>query len=519
MHAWGVRAVVLLGFAVLASCGGGGSAPAPAPGPLPEAITGPAWRGFGGDAQHAAQSSIATQPLRRIRWSTPMDLAPQLVGSDLLIHYGSPVITTKNTVLVPVKTGASDGFKVEARSGASGALLWSAATNYTLPEHGWTPSYNLTLAASGRLYMPGAGGKVLYRDDPDASVGASGSMVFYGLETYLGFPALFDANVVINTPLTVDLAGNLFFGFVATAANPAGLVSGIARIGADGMGRWVAAGTAAGDPTIAKMATNSAPALSFDQRTVYVAVNTPTTARVRPTGYLLALDSTTLATKAARRLNDPATGRPAWVSDDASSSPSVGPDGDVYFGVLESNVPAHNYRGWLLHFDATLALNKLPGSFGWDISASTVPASMVSAYTGTSTYLLLTKYNNYGGAGSGDGLNRMAVLDPGQSQADFVSGIPVMQEVLTILGPTPDPGYPGGITEWCINTAAVDPLTKSILVNSEDGYLYRWDMASNLFTERIRLTGGIGEAYTPTAIGADGAVYAIQNATLFSVGR
>jgi len=131
----------------------------------------------------------------------------------------------------------------------------------------------------------------------------------------------------------------------------------------------------------------------------------------------------------------------------------------------------------------------------------------------------MTKYNNYGDAGTGDGKNRMAVLDPNQSQADFISGNPVMKEILTILGPTPDPGYPGGVTEWCINTAAVDPLTRSILVNSEDGYLYRWDTASNQFTERIRLTGGIGEAYTPTAIGPDGAVYAIQNATLFSVGR
>ena len=75
------------------------------------------------------------------------------------------------------------------------------------------------------------------------------------------------------------------------------------------------------------------------------------------------------------------------------------------------------------------------------------------------------------------------------------------------------------VREWCINTAAVDPVTKSILANSEDGYLYRWDLTTNTFTQRIQLTSGIAESYTPTAIGADGAVYAINNAVLFSIGR
>ena len=72
--------------------------------------------------------------------------------------------------------------------------------------------------------------------------------------------------------------------------------------------------------------------------------------------------------------------------------------------------------------------------------------------------------------------------------------------------------------EWCINTAAVDPFTKSILANNEDGKLYRWDMATNTLTQPVTLTAGIGEAYTPTVIGPDGTVYAINNAILFAVG-
>src|SRR5581483_12459638 len=51
------------------------------------------------------------------------------------------------------------------------------------------------------------------------------------------------------------------------------------------------------------------------------------------------------------------------------------------------------------------------------------------------------------------------------------------------------------------------------------GKLYRWDLSTNTFTQSIVLTAGIGEAYTPTIIGVDGTVYAINNATLFAVRR
>jgi len=143
----------------------------------------------------------------------------------------------------------------------------------------------------------------------------------------------------------------------------------------------------------------------------------------------------------------------------------------------------------------------------------------VPSYTGGSSNLLATKYNNYDGVGTGDGRNRVAVLDPNAVQTDPISGRPVMKEVLSILGPTFETGSAVAVKEWCINTAAVDPLTNSVLVNSEDGYLYRWDLRTNAFTQRIQLTSGIAESYTPTAIGADGAVYAVNNAVLFSIGR
>ena len=133
----------------------------------------------------------------------------------------------------------------------------------------------------------------------------------------------------------------------------------------------------------------------------------------------------------------------------------------------------------------------------------------------------MTKYNNYAGVGTGNGKNRIAILDPNATEKDpIIPSTLVMNEVLTILGVTPDPGagIPGAVKEWCINTAAVDPFTKSILANSEDGKLYRWDLTSNSFTEKITLSTGIGEAYTPTLIGSDGTAYAINDAVLDAIG-
>ena len=208
----------------------------------------------------------------------------------------------------------------------------------------------------------------------------------------------------------------------------------------------------------------------------------------------------------------------------SSAAPTVGPDGDVFYGVLENNCCAsHNDRGWLLHFNATLSQTKIPGSFGWDTTASVVPASAVAAYHGASTYLLLTKYNNYAGAGTGDGVNKVAILDPGASFQDpySVTSVQVMKEVITKVGPTAEaiPAFPNAVREWCINSAAIDTITKSAIINSEDGVVYRWDFTTNTFTESVRLTAGRGEAYTPTAIGTDGTAYAINDAILFAVGR
>lgn len=475
------------------------------------------WSGHGHDAQHSGISPFAARPLDVIRWQAPMDLAPRYSGTSLLIHYGSPLITRANTVVIPVKTGTNDGFRVEGRNAIDGSLKWTEATDYSVPPSSWTPGCGMALTPKNRLYFPGAGGTVYFRDAPDAAVSTTGQLAFYGLTNYLADASNFNARVKINTPITSDRYGNIYFGFQVFGPTIPALESGIARISTDGVGSWIAARAAAGESVALKVQHNCAPALANDHKTLYVGVRFTNSA----SGYLVALDSRTLAPLARVRLKDvlsPASD--ARLSDIATSSPTVGPDGDVYFGVIENSGGNHG-RGWMLHFDKTLSQAKVPGAFGWDVTASIVPASIVLAYQGSSKYLLLTKYNNYAGGG-GDGVNRVAILDPNDSMTDPISGATVMKEIITVTGVTRDDGFPAlpnAVKEWCINTMVVDPFTRCAIVNSEDGKVYRWDFASNSFTQTLRLTGGLGEAYTPTVIGVDGTVYVIANATLFAIGQ
>ncbi len=196
--------------------------------------------------------------------------------------------------MVPVKTTATGGFRFEARSGTPGSLLWSATSDYVVPPHNWFPSYNLTLTAAGRVYAPGAGGKLYYRDDVDSATGTVQTAVFYGSGTYAAAPATYDAAVTINTPLT-KTAPAMCTSASSQLRTPAGVASGFARVTATGTGTWISATAAANDAGIDRPAMNSAPAISRDGAVVYVAVT-----NAQGSGYLLGLDSVTL-TPLARR--------------------------------------------------------------------------------------------------------------------------------------------------------------------------------------------------------------------------
>jgi hypothetical protein len=431
--------------------------------------------------------------MNRVLWSTTVD-----VPHASLSHYGAPLITASNTVIVPT-VASSSNYSIMAYEGGTGRLKYTLTNDYlVITNVGEKPVYQpvlVSLPSSLRLYYPGAGGTVYYVENPDSDTpGDPVQICFYtNLTGYASNAAAFNTNLFINTPLTASTNGEIYFAFRANGTIPDPIntnMSGFVRIDADGNGTYVLTTTAAGSTNAGPSPQNCAPALSNDGSTVYM---------VAKGTFLLGLDSQTLATKYVRSVAGGST-------DYATTSPTVGPDGDVYFGVSGGLDP-----GTLAHFSGDLVAAKLPGFFGWDYTVAVVPSSVVPSYSGPSSYLLFCKYNDYRTR------NRIALLDPNTPQVRPFSNI-CMREVFTAFSPTPTGSF-GGQTEWCINTAAVNPETACVFAPNEDGRLYRWDLGANSFSEAIALSGGIGEPYVPTSIGPDGTIYTIHGGTLFAIGQ
>jgi hypothetical protein len=482
---------------------------------------------FAADAQHTAVFGAPAQHLNAIRWTTPID-----THYSGYAHYGAPLITPSNTVLIPVKISAT-GFRINGIESVTGRLKYSLSNDFIMPPtatNGWIPVYQPVIAnppSGARLYYPGAGGTLYHIDNLDSDTpGIPVRECFYtNLIDYTNNAAAFNSTIFINTPVTADTNGNVFFGFRIQQAAPAPLNTtngGFVRIDPVGNAIYVLVNSAANDVRITRDSHNCAPALSNDGATLYVAVKGTNSNYA----YLLGLDATNLSTKYKVFLWDPRNNLPGSVPDDGTASPMVAPDGDVFFGILAN--PNNGSRGFLLHFSPDLQTQKAPGGFGWDYTAAIVPTNMLPSYTGPSIYLLFSKYNNYPFA-DGNGVNRIALLDPNATQTDphsTAGGLSEMREVLTAIGCTPDPDYinatnprPFAVREWCINTAAVNPATKSVFCPSEDGHLFRWNLAANSLDEVVRLNPGVGEPYVPTAIGPDGTVYTLNAETLFAIGN
>ncbi|PWU11119.1 MAG: hypothetical protein C5B50_24030 [Verrucomicrobia bacterium] len=453
---------------------------------------------FAGNAQHQAQFATPAQHLNHLRWSSAIE-----TNFDF-IHYGSPVITASNTVIFASAAGGV--FTVNAIEGATGRVKYTLPTDWVVaPDNSWGVTFGpvLTVGPAGpRLYYPGAGGTVYYIDNPDSDdPGTPVQVYFYMLLAgYTTNFAAYKSTVFLDTPITADSNGVIFFGFrvVTNAPPPLNTTnSGYARIAPDGAATYVLAPNAAGDLFVSHGSHNCAPALSLDETTLYVAVKSVNYIK----GYLLGLDATTLATRYEVLLRDPRNnGNRVMPPDMATASPTVGPDGEVYLGVSAN---PDTGMGWMLHFSADLATQKLPSLFGWDYTVGVVPTNIVKGYRGASSYLLVSKYNNYNLR-----FYRAAILDPNAAQASL--GINVMREVLTVTSPT-------AAREWCINSPAVNPATASVFLPSEDGHLYQWNLHSNSLSEAFTLNIGFGEPYVPTVVGPDGAVYTINGSTLYAI--
>lgn len=600
-----------------------------------------AWYGYGGNPQHTGISKYAVKGLGSVKWSVPIDedLAAESSGPEVLIHYAAPCITSinpfsgvGNTVVIAVHNnigGNHDSWRVEGLDGNSaGALKWSYNTDYSavvaMPTD-WTSVYPLSMVGANSVVAAGGGATVLYFPNADQTgpVTPTRFCFYTSVANYNSSPSTYK-NIKICTPITGDSKGNFFFGYYVT--DPTGIPSNVlAAIGTGGVVKFNTAGrftfrTAASlVPGTVRPPINCAPALSNDGKSVYVGLRAlPTT-----TAYLVKLNASdpgprdpsagdqALALQAYVHVVDPYTGANAQMIQESSASPMVAPDGHVFMGVFGSSW--RESHGWMLQFDKDLhqkdnnGILYPVGGFGWDDTASVVPASAVPSYTGQSSYLVLSKYNNYH-VNTGDGRNHLAILDPsiltvlgatnaspivvsssashgfvdgqrvsisgvlGNTNAngsfyvkvtgytsntfalysnsaltapvagnaaytsggtlgsvDRQSGIGIMREIALVTGVTcdadyyactsttdvTDPSVP--VREWCINAAAIDPVNKCAVVNSEDGHAYKWDFVTNTLKQSTYLQPATGEAYTCTVVGPDGTSYAINNGVLHAV--
>jgi hypothetical protein len=197
-----------------------------------------------------------------------------------------------------------------------------------------------------------------------------------------------------------------------------------------------------------------------------------------------------------------------FVVDQASSSPTVLPDGSIVFGALDN----YNFsRGHLFHFDALGNYVNAYG-FGWD--------STPGVYSHGSTFSLIIKDNHYGSSSycSEQG-NPVCASTPQVyyiTQVDSSLNIEWQFQSTTI-----DADHPNGY-EWCINMPAIDMLG-NVFVNSEDGNIYELPQGnSGIFTTptgKMFLNSAVGAAYTPLSIGPDGKAYTQNNGQLFVVGN
>src|SRR6202043_3455303 len=97
------------------------------------------------------------------------------------------------------------------------------------------------------------------RRNPDRAKGSVTRFYFYGVKNFKKNPTIYEQNVQINTPLSTDANGNIYFGFFVLGSTPINLQSGLARIAPDGTGTWVSGAAITGDLAITKKARSWAP--------------------------------------------------------------------------------------------------------------------------------------------------------------------------------------------------------------------------------------------------------------------
>ncbi len=447
---------------------------------------------------------------------------------------------------------------------------WKPEPNATNGLGGWEPVFH-PVEANGFLYVPGAGGTI-YRVDKDTGKAAKQIDPFGGqgidkAHTYVSGPLTADANgniyynvMMLSDPATTDpwhgndVAGawlvKVTSGDGASTATYASLVPGAPPGGAANCEGtffnqiptppfpWPPGPGAVPPPRACgsqRPGVNVAPAVAgdgtiytasrahYDEAVAYlVAVNPDLTPKWQLSlenvltdgcGVLLPGDGTSLGACAVGTTVgvDPTTNAfgSGRLADEASSTPTVLPDGAVLFGALDH----YNFaRGHLFKVDAK---GNLVGTFtfGWD----STPA--VWAHGGS--YSIVIKDNYYDASAYCNDPNSpvCGARTPGPY---YITQLDANLRVeWQFQSSATDMNHPNGY-EWCVNAPAVD-ANGVVYANSEDGNVYAIPQGNTgAFAtplQKMFLRQAIGAAYTPLSVGADGKLYVQNDGHLLVVGN
>ena len=464
--------------------------------------------------------------------------------------------------------------------------VWSFASDWKAPGNYadfWQPVFHSVLA-NGALYVPGAGGTIFrVNKSTGAQIARINPFTTIDSNTYTAGPISADSsgNLYYNVVQLQPGGGSSFYAkdsvdswlvkvapdntttkvsyYVLTPGTP-GPDDGCEISFAQALAPWPPSPTAVA-PTARcgpmRVALNIAPAIASDG-TIYSIARSHAILANR-SAYLVAVNpnlSLKWISSLNNRFNDgcgvpissggvlPPNGQPGGcreganlgvdpgvnhagggrVLDDSSSSPTIAPDGSIFYGAYSR----YNYaQGHLMHFSSTGAYLGAY-RFGWDITAGIVSHG--------STYSVVIKDNQYGEVGSYCAVESVCPSDRtvansnGYPEAYFITQLNHnlnvewrFQNTNTFSCSRQADGsvicvndHPNGF-EWCVNGMAID-ATGRVYANSEDGNLFALNPDGTL-NQKIFQQLALGAAYTPASIGQDGKIYSQNAGHLFVAGN
>ena len=302
-------------------------------------------------------------------------------------------------LVLPVKTTPAAAFRIEARSGGNGGLIWTADSDYVMPPHNWVPSYNVTLDVGQPPLRARRGRQAAVRTTPTRAAARCARS-----------SSTAPRPTTPRRPRSMPPSSS-------TRRSPSMPRQRVLRLHGDGREcrrsrqrhrprrrrrrrHLDIGGGAARRHGIDKVAMNSAPALSIDGKTLYVAVNT----RARPASAsrlpARARQRDARGQGKARADRSRHAARRRASATTAPPRPRSAPTATSTSACSKRTFGAHNAP----RLAAALRRHARDDRGRAASAGTTRPRSCRRRWCrptrGTSSYLLMTKYNNYAGVGA-----------------------------------------------------------------------------------------------------------------------